>query len=129
MTVHQLLNDLPDFAYFDHSIHLHKGIGCSTCHGQVDEMPLMWRTQTLNMDWCLSCHRHPDEFIRDPSKVTQLWWGMELTEDERLAEGRRRQGEKDLEGEGARQHVPRAALADAAGASGDERNLSVEFLH
>lgn len=53
------IHDLPDFAYFDHSIHIHKGIRCVTCHGQVDEMPLMWREATLHMSWCLDCHRDP----------------------------------------------------------------------
>ena len=47
------VHDLPDFVYFDHSIHLKKGIGCESCHGRVDEMPLMWKKETLNMEWCL----------------------------------------------------------------------------
>jgi len=63
------VHDLPDFAYFDHSIHLKKGMGCSTCHGRVDEMPLMWRTETLNMDWCLGCHRDPVQHVRPRSKL------------------------------------------------------------
>src|SRR5881398_732270 len=49
------VHDLPDFAYFDHSIHVHKGVGCSTCHGRVDEMPLMWQVASLQMEWCLGC--------------------------------------------------------------------------
>ena len=51
------VNDLPDFVYFDHSIHVNKGIGCATCHGAVDQMPLTWRENTLYMKWCLDCHR------------------------------------------------------------------------
>src|SRR5213593_1088505 len=51
------VNSLPDYVYFDHSIHVNKGVGCVTCHGQVDEMPLMWRENTLHMEWCLGCHR------------------------------------------------------------------------
>jgi hypothetical protein len=58
------VHNLPGFAYFDHSIHIHKGVGCSTCHGRVDEMPLMWRESTLYMDWCLECHRAPERFVR-----------------------------------------------------------------
>jgi hypothetical protein len=58
------VHNLPGFVYFDHSIHVHKGIGCSTCHGRVDKMPLMWRENTLYMDWCLECHRQPERFVR-----------------------------------------------------------------
>jgi len=68
------VHDLPDFAYFDHSIHLHKGIGCSTCHGRVDEMPLMWREATLQMQWCLDCHRNPQPHIRPRDKLFDLDW-------------------------------------------------------
>lgn len=53
------VNDLPDYAYFDHSIHVHKGVACVTCHGDVARMPLMWREATLHMEWCLNCHRNP----------------------------------------------------------------------
>ena len=49
----------PDFVYFDHSIHVNKGVGCTTCHGPVDRMPLMWQEQSLQMEWCLDCHRKP----------------------------------------------------------------------
>jgi hypothetical protein len=58
------VHDLPDFAYFDHSIHVAKGIGCASCHGRVDEMPMVWREGSLNMEWCLDCHRHPERFVR-----------------------------------------------------------------
>lgn len=68
------VHDLPDFVYFNHSIHINKGVGCSTCHGQVDRMPLMWRTQSLNMDWCLECHRHPERYIRPREEVFNMKW-------------------------------------------------------
>lgn len=68
------VHNLPDFAYFNHSIHVHKGIGCVTCHGQVDEMPLMWREQSLLMEWCLECHRHPERYVRPRSEVFNLDW-------------------------------------------------------
>jgi hypothetical protein len=55
--------DLPDFAYFDHSIHVRKGVACVTCHGPVDQMPLLWREATLHMEWCLECHRDPGQFV------------------------------------------------------------------
>ena len=57
------VHDVPDFAYFDHGIHVHKGVACRTCHGRVDTMPLMWREATLHMEWCLDCHRSPAERV------------------------------------------------------------------
>lgn len=68
------VNDLPDFTYFDHSIHVNKGVGCSTCHGAVDQMPLTRRTQTLYMKWCLECHRAPQNFVRPPGQIFNLHW-------------------------------------------------------
>jgi hypothetical protein len=63
------VHDLPDFVYFDHSIHVNKGVGCTTCHGQVDKMPLMWQANSLQMQWCLDCHRNPERFVRPRSDV------------------------------------------------------------
>ena len=63
---------LPDFVYFDHSIHVHKGIGCSTCHGRVDQMPLTLRANALQMDWCLGCHREPERSVRPRESVFQM---------------------------------------------------------
>ena len=68
------VNNLPGFVYFDHSIHVHKGIGCVTCHGRVDEMPLMWQEQSLHMEWCLECHRAPERFVRPRSQVFSMDW-------------------------------------------------------
>ncbi|MBI4565815.1 MAG: cytochrome c3 family protein [Planctomycetes bacterium] len=68
------VHDLPDFAYFDHSIHVAKGIGCVTCHGRVDEMPLTWKTHTLFMEWCLECHRHPENYVRPREAVFDPAW-------------------------------------------------------
>lgn len=65
----QRVNDLPDYVYFDHSIHVAKGVGCVTCHGQVDKMPLMFAANTLRMEWCLSCHRDPAKFVRPREEV------------------------------------------------------------
>src|ERR1700741_4845316 len=66
------VHNLPGFVYFDHSIHVHKGIGCSTCHGRVDMMPLTWRENTLYMDWCLECHREPERFVRPREYVFNM---------------------------------------------------------
>jgi hypothetical protein len=66
------VNDLPDFVYFDHSIHVSKGVGCDTCHGPVDRMPLMYQAESLQMEWCLDCHRAPDKFLRPKSEVFNM---------------------------------------------------------
>jgi cytochrome c7-like protein len=68
------VNNLPGFVYFDHSIHVHKGVGCSTCHGRVDQMPLMWREHSLYMEWCLECHRNPERFVRPREQVFNMDW-------------------------------------------------------
>jgi Cytochrome c7 and related cytochrome c/Class III cytochrome C family len=68
------VHDLPDFVYFDHSIHIKKGMGCVTCHGQVNDMPLMWQMQSLHMEWCLECHRAPERFVRPRSQVFNMTW-------------------------------------------------------
>jgi hypothetical protein len=70
----QRVHNLPDFVYFDHSIHIQKGIGCATCHGRVDRMPLMWQAQPLTMAWCLDCHRQPERFVRPREKVFDMSW-------------------------------------------------------
>ena len=68
------VHNLPGFVYFDHSIHVNKGVGCATCHGRVDQMPLMWRENTLYMEWCLECHRAPEKFLRPRAEVTNMTW-------------------------------------------------------
>ena len=68
------LHDLADFVYFNHSIHVNKGVGCDTCHGQVDQMPLMWKEETLQMEWCLECHREPERFVRPREEVFNYEW-------------------------------------------------------
>lgn len=66
------VNDLPDFVYFDHSIHINKGVGCDTCHGPVNKMPLMYNYASLQMEWCLSCHRAPEKFLRPRDQVFNM---------------------------------------------------------
>jgi hypothetical protein len=70
----QRVHDLPDFVYFNHSIHIKKGISCVSCHGRVDEMPITWKEHTLSMSWCLDCHRNPEKNIRPRSEVFNLAW-------------------------------------------------------
>ena len=69
------VHDLPDFVYFNHSIHVNKGVGCSTCHGNVSEMPLMYQFSSLQMEWCLTCHRNPEKFLREKQEdVFKMDW-------------------------------------------------------
>lgn len=65
---------LAEFAYFNHSVHVNKGVGCTTCHGPVNHMPLMWQHGTLLMEWCLECHRQPERFVRDRKDVFSVEW-------------------------------------------------------
>lgn len=74
---------LPDFAKFNHSIHVQKGIGCVSCHGRVDEMPLTWQVKSLHMEWCLDCHRHPEQHVRPRSEVFNL--SLERLPDQDIA--------------------------------------------
>jgi hypothetical protein len=80
------VNDLPDFVYFNHAIHVKKGVGCATCHGRVDRMPLMSQHASLQMEWCLECHRQPERFVRPREAVFEM--DYEPTDDQ-LALGRR----------------------------------------
>ncbi len=66
------VHDLPDFVYFNHSIHVNKGIGCSTCHGRVDQMPLTYKVNTLYMQWCVECHRAPEKYVRPRNQVFNM---------------------------------------------------------
>ena len=63
------VNRIPNFVYFDHSIHVQKGIGCSSCHGEIDRMPLTQKARTFYMRDCLSCHQDPEEFLRPKDKI------------------------------------------------------------
>ena len=68
------VHDLPDYVYFNHEIHVNKGIGCASCHGRVDEMPLMYQQNTLQMEWCLNCHRNPAVNLRPTSEIYNMAW-------------------------------------------------------
>ena len=68
------VHDLPDFVYFNHSIHVKQGVGCATCHGPVDRMPLMYQEAPLTMMWCLNCHRNPAKYVRPRDQVYNMAW-------------------------------------------------------
>jgi hypothetical protein len=87
------VNALPNYVYFNHSIHVAKGVGCTTCHGPVAEMPLMYKANTLYMGWCLDCHRQPEKYLRPKSEVfnpnyvppaNQLQLGAQLVKDYKI---------------------------------------------
>jgi hypothetical protein len=71
----QRIHNLPGFVYFDHSIHVQKGVGCSSCHGRVDEMPFTYQAASLQMEWCLDCHRKPEAHLRPRDAVFDVQWG------------------------------------------------------
>ena len=66
------VHDLPDFVYFNHSVHVKKGVGCASCHGRVDRMPLMLQNASLQMEWCLDCHRNPEKYVRPREAIFQM---------------------------------------------------------
>lgn len=66
------VHDLPDYAYFSHEIHVNKGVGCKSCHGPVDEMPLMYQDASLQMEWCLDCHRNTAKVLRPREQVFNM---------------------------------------------------------
>lgn len=88
------VHNLPGFVYFDHSIHVKKGVGCATCHGRVDGMPLMRRENSLYMEWCLECHREPERFVRPREFVFSMDW---QPPEDRLALGRKLVNEYRIE--------------------------------
>jgi hypothetical protein len=76
------VHDLPDFVYFNHSIHVKKGVGCETCHGRVDKMPLMRQQSSLQMEWCLDCHRNPAQYVRPRAEVFTMGYAPPVAQEE-----------------------------------------------
>lgn len=76
------VHDLPDFVYFNHSIHVKKGMGCETCHGRVDRMPLMLQQSSLQMEWCIECHRDPAKYIRPRDQVFAMGYQPAVSQAE-----------------------------------------------
>jgi hypothetical protein len=88
------VHDLPDFVYFNHSIHVNKGVGCETCHGRVDRMALMYQQNALQMEWCLNCHRNTEKYLRPREFITTM--GYEPSGDQEEI-GRRLQKEYNIQ--------------------------------
>ena len=91
------VNDLPDFVYFNHQIHVRQGVGCATCHGPIDQMPLTYQATSLQMEWCLACHRAPEQYLRPREEVfnmayqpppDQLELGLRLKREYNISDSR-----------------------------------------
>jgi hypothetical protein len=78
------VHDLPDYAYFNHSAHVNKGVGCATCHGRIDQMEQVHQARALSMAWCLDCHREPEKFLRPKSEITNMSYVLPPTEQLRV---------------------------------------------
>ena len=91
------VHDLPDFVYFNHQIHIRQGVGCATCHGPVDKMPLMRQAASLLMEFCLDCHRAPEKYIRPRSEVFNMNYKVPAGTTQ-LAEGLRLKKEYNIPG-------------------------------
>ena len=76
------VHDLPDYVYFNHSIHVNTGVGCSTCHGRVDLMPAVYSVASLEMEWCLKCHRAPEQFLRPRSQIFNMAYTAPANQEE-----------------------------------------------
>ncbi len=76
------VHNLAEFAYFNHSIHVNKGVGCATCHGPVDQMPLIAQEESLLMEWCLDCHRNPEQYLRPREAVFNMSWTAPANQSE-----------------------------------------------
>jgi menaquinone reductase, multiheme cytochrome c subunit len=68
------VHDLPDYVYFNHSAHVTRGVGCVSCHGRIDQMPVVYQHEPLSMGWCLDCHRAPEKHLRPIEEVTNMAW-------------------------------------------------------
>ena len=79
------VHDLPQYTYFDHSAHVTRGVSCVECHGRIDTMETVYQHEKLSMGWCLECHRNPDPHVRNPDLVTQLEWGIDMSDAEKIA--------------------------------------------
>jgi len=79
---------LPDYAYFDHSVHLSAGVGCVSCHGRVDQMEKVVQMEPLSMSWCLDCHRNPSEHLRPSNQITNMEWMKPANHDDWVKENK-----------------------------------------
>src|ERR1700675_1103814 len=90
------VNQLPDFVFFNHSIHVNEGVGCNTCHGPVDQMPLMYQQNSLQMEWCLGCHRAPQNNLRPRDQVFNMRYQQPTTASPVVVDGQSFTDQADL---------------------------------
>ena len=90
----QRVHDLPDFVYFNHGIHVQKGVGCVSCHGRVDQMQLTYKAEPMTMAWCLDCHRNPENHLRPKEEVFNMEYA--LSKADQLAKGLQLKAEYDI---------------------------------
>lgn len=83
------IHQAPDYVYFNHSVHVARGVSCVECHGKINEMEVVEHAKPLSMGWCLECHREPEKFIRDPKLVTNLDWQHPGGEAKRIEDGQK----------------------------------------
>jgi hypothetical protein len=76
------IHHLPDYAQFSHAAHVNVGVGCESCHGRIDQMEVVYQAEPLSMGWCLECHRQPEQFLRDPSLVTEMGYAEAVRADD-----------------------------------------------
>ncbi len=87
---------LPDYAYFDHSVHVNAGVGCASCHGRVDQMEIVRQEMPLSMSWCLECHRQPEPHLREADQVTNMEYDEQFDPAKRLEIGTRIREQKRI---------------------------------
>jgi hypothetical protein len=87
------VHDLPDYVFFNHSIHVQKGVGCVSCHGPVDQMPMTWKAEPMTMEWCLNCHRNPELHLRERGDILKEYY---TTEPLQPGPGREAPGRTDI---------------------------------
>lgn len=76
------VHKVPDYAYFNHAVHVNRGVSCYSCHGAVNEMQTIWQDQPQSMSWCLDCHRAPENFLRPPAEVFNMNWKPDAGESQ-----------------------------------------------
>jgi hypothetical protein len=88
------IHKTPDYVYFNHSAHVNRGVSCVSCHGRIDQMPVVYHAEPHSMDWCLTCHRNPENFVRPVTQVTNLGWQPPTENRESTANAQKRLGLK-----------------------------------
>lgn len=92
----QRVNQLPDFVFFNHAIHVNKGVGCESCHGRVDQMAVVRQAQPLTMSWCLDCHQEPEKHLRPIEQMTTMGWHPDVPQQQLGRQLKQQYGVREL---------------------------------